>query len=120
MNSRDAPPPVETWVTWSATPAWATADGLALIARAFAADDCVFWWREGDGLVPWSTRASADADQAALGIAAESPPPTTVSASLLDASAWATATVPAAKRGFSNTPIGPFQNTVRARWTAPR
>ncbi|MBK7071121.1 MAG: protein kinase [Myxococcales bacterium] len=47
-----------------------TADGLALIARAFAADDCVFWWREGDGLVPWSTRASADADQAALGIAA--------------------------------------------------
>ena len=47
-----------------------TADGLALIARAFAADDCIFWWREGDGLVPWSTRAGADADQAVLGVAA--------------------------------------------------
>ena len=28
--------------------------------------------------------------------------------------AWATARVPASKRGSSNTPIGPFQNTVRA------
>ncbi|MBK9033977.1 MAG: protein kinase [Myxococcales bacterium] len=47
-----------------------TADGLAIIARAFAADDCIFWWREGDGLVPWSTRANADADQPVLGVAA--------------------------------------------------
>ena len=46
--------------------------------------------------------------------AAESPPPTTVSASLLSASAFATANVPFAHCGFSNTPIGPFQNTVRA------
>ncbi|MEZ4399653.1 MAG: protein kinase [Kofleriaceae bacterium] len=47
-----------------------TADGLGAIARAFAADDCVFWWREGDGLVPWSVRPSADADQRALAVAA--------------------------------------------------
>jgi diguanylate cyclase (GGDEF)-like protein len=47
-----------------------TAEGLAAIARAFAADDCAFWWREGDGLVPWSTRPSGDADQAAVASAA--------------------------------------------------
>ena len=47
-----------------------TAEGLAAIARAFAADDCVFWWREGDGLVPWGTRPIGDADQAALASAA--------------------------------------------------
>ena len=45
--------------------------------------------------------------------AAESPPPTTVSPSTL-VSASATARVPAAKAGNSNTPIGPFQNTVFA------
>ena len=32
------------------------------IARAFVADDCVFWWREHDGMVPWGTRTIADAD----------------------------------------------------------
>ena len=48
-----------------------------------------------------------------LASAAESPPPTTVSPSTL-VSASATARVPAANAGNSNTPIGPFQNTVRA------
>src|SRR5580692_8238938 len=45
--------------------------------------------------------------------AAESPPPTTVSpgTSLID---WATLRVPAANAGNSNTPTGPFQNTVPA------
>jgi len=47
-----------------------TADGLAAIARAFTADDCVFWWREHDGMVPWGTRTIADADQPVLGAAA--------------------------------------------------
>src|SRR3984885_15270103 len=45
--------------------------------------------------------------------AAESPPPTTVSPSTR-AIASATARVPAAKAGNSNTPSGPFQNTVLA------
>src|ERR1700761_19520 len=44
---------------------------------------------------------------------AESPPPTTVSPATL-VSASATALVPAANAGNSNTPIGPFQNTVLA------
>src|SRR6266542_1209073 len=43
--------------------------------------------------------------------AAESPPPTTVKPSTA-AIASATARVPAANGGSSNTPIGPFQNTV--------
>src|SRR4029079_14932895 len=43
----------------------------------------------------------------------ESPPPTTVYPSTA-ATAWATAFVPAAERCHSKTPIGPFQNTVRA------
>src|SRR5260370_10502025 len=43
--------------------------------------------------------------------AAESPPPTTVSPSTR-AIASATARVPAAKAGNSNTPSGPFQNTA--------
>ena len=30
-----------------------TTEGLTAIARAFAADDCVFWWREQEGMVPW-------------------------------------------------------------------
>src|SRR5207249_1776262 len=30
-----------------------TAEGLGAIARCFAADDCMLWWREGDGMVPW-------------------------------------------------------------------
>ena len=47
-----------------------TADGLAAIARCFAADDCVLWWREGEGMVPWGTRTNSEADQAALGAAA--------------------------------------------------
>ena len=33
--------------------------------------------------------------------------------------ARATASVPAAKRPNSNTPMGPFQRTVRAPWSAP-
>src|SRR6266545_2633288 len=45
--------------------------------------------------------------------AAESPPPTTVKPSTA-AIASATARVPAANGGSSNTPIGPFQNTVLA------
>ena len=45
--------------------------------------------------------------------AAESPPPTTVSPSTA-ATASASARVPAAKAGNSNTPSGPFQNTVLA------
>jgi serine/threonine-protein kinase len=47
-----------------------TAEGLAAIARAFAADDCVLWWREHDGLVPWGTRTIDEADQPVLGAAA--------------------------------------------------
>jgi len=58
-----------------------TAEGLAAIARAFAADDCVFWWREGDGLVPWGTRPVVDADQTALGSAARVAAATGVAAS---------------------------------------
>src|SRR5581483_6275917 len=45
--------------------------------------------------------------------AAESPPPTTVSP-FTAATASATARVPAENGGTSNTPAGPFQNTVRA------
>src|SRR3954447_8154183 len=45
--------------------------------------------------------------------AAESPPPTTVVASV-EATASATAFVPAAHGASSNAPIGPFQNTVPA------
>ena len=45
--------------------------------------------------------------------AALSPPPTTVNA-FVSAIACATVRVPASKRGSSNMPIGPFQNTVRA------
>src|ERR1700734_2140108 len=50
--------------------------------------------------------------------AAESPPPTTVSpgTSLID---WATLRVPAANAGNSNTPTGPFQNTVPASLSLP-
>ncbi len=47
-----------------------TPEGLAAIARCFAADDCILWWREGDGMVPWGTRVNPDADQATLGAAA--------------------------------------------------
>ena len=50
--------------------------------------------------------------------AAESPPPTTVKPSV-SAIASATARVPAANGATSNTPIGPFQNTVPASATAP-
>ena len=52
-----------------------------------------------------------------LTAAAESPPPMIVIASDL-ASASATASVPAASVGFSNTPIGPFHTTVLADATA--
>src|SRR3970282_617570 len=45
--------------------------------------------------------------------ATESPPPTAVKADV-SATARATASVPARKASHSNTPIGPFQNTVSA------
>ena len=48
-----------------------------------------------------------------LTAAAESPPPMMVVASV-SARAFATAIVPAARVGFSNTPIGPFHTTVLA------
>ena len=44
----------------------------------------------------------------------ESAPPTTENACSLPATASATAFVPSAKRGHSNTPIGPFQKIVFA------
>ena len=47
-----------------------------------------------------------------------SPPPMTVSASALAATASATAFVPASNAAISNTPMGPFQNTVFASATA--
>ncbi len=47
--------------------------------------------------------------------AAESPPPTTLTAELSEI-ARATPKVPAANSGVSNTPIGPFQKIVLARW----
>ncbi len=47
-----------------------TAEGLGAIAKAFAADDCLLWWREGETMVPCGTRPVADADQATLGAAA--------------------------------------------------
>ena len=52
-----------------------------------------------------------------LQAAAESPPPMIVVASV-SASAFATAIVPLASVGFSNTPIGPFQTTVLASLAA--
>src|SRR6185295_15590565 len=73
-NSREAPPPVETWPMRSSTPACLTA-------------------------------------------ATVSPPPITENPGKA-ASAWATSRVPASKGGFSKTPSGPFQNSVRARPTA--
>ena len=58
----------------------------------------------------WSTSSSRPnwATAAAL-----SPPPTTLNP-LVSATAWATVFVPAANRSSSNTPMGPFQKTVRA------
>src|SRR6185295_10564321 len=70
-NSREAPPPVDTWPMRSATPACLTA-------------------------------------------ATVSPPPITEKPGQA-ASACATSRVPPSKGGFSNTPSGPFQNSVRAR-----
>ena len=46
--------------------------------------------------------------------ASESPPPTTDTAEE-PATARASASVPRAKAGISNTPIGPFQKMVAAR-----
>ena len=51
--------------------------------------------------------------------ATESPPPT-IEVAGLAATALATARVPWAKGAVSNTPIGPFQRTVRAEATASR
>src|ERR1019366_2770168 len=74
-NASDAPPPVETWLILSATPA---------LLMAFS----------------------------------ESPPPTTEIAPD-SATAFASATVPLSKGGFSNTPIGPFQMIVFAPLMIP-
>ena len=52
-----------------------------------------------------------------LTAAAESPPPMMVVASV-SARALATAMVPAASVGFSNTPMGPFHTTVLALFAA--
>lgn len=49
-----------------------------------------------------------------LTAAAESPPPIIVVASVSYANSSATAIVPLAKLGNSNTPIGPFHTTVLA------
>src|SRR5664280_868208 len=62
---------------------------------------------------PVETWESLAASPACCTAATLSPPPTTVNAALA-ASAVAMASVPAANAGFSNTPAGPFQNTVRA------
>src|SRR4029077_21196114 len=61
----------------------------------------------------WGSLSSSPAPAAA-----ESPPPTTVVAPRFPASTIASpmARVPASKGGVSNTPMGPFQNTVLA-WT---
>ena len=60
-----------------------------------------------DMWVIWSSRPNC------ASAAAESPPPTTVTASVA-ATASATARVPAANGASSKAPIGPFQNTVPA------
>src|SRR5690606_1007450 len=61
---------------------------------------------------PVETGPSCSSEKPSLRIAApESPPPTTPRPSTR-VSASATARVPAANAGNSNTPIGPFQNTV--------
>ena len=59
----------------------------------------------------WSTWSSRPNCLRALAL---SPPPTTEKPFVV-ATASATASVPAAKRGSSNTPMGPFQNTVAGR-----
>ena len=66
---------------------------------------------------PWRRDSSCWRDRAARTAAAESPPPTIVVApfAVAAASALATAFVPRSNGGFSNTPIGPFHNTVFAR-----
>src|SRR5918992_1325984 len=58
----------------------------------------------------WSTASSKPSLRMAATL---SPPPTTVNASA-PATAWATPRVPRANGSSSNTPIGPFQNTVLA------
>ena len=66
---------------------------------------------------PVDTKPTWDARSSSSSAATESPPPTTVKARE-SATALATVRVPAAKRSSSNTPIGPFQNTVPAPATA--
>src|SRR5690606_14063592 len=76
------------------------------------------WTNSRDAPPPVDTRAIWSGRPAWLTAATLSPPPTTLRASRFCATARATASVPAANGGFSNTPIGPFQNTVRARATS--
>src|SRR5581483_5160639 len=63
---------------------------------------------------PVETHEIRSASPSSLTARTESAPPTTENASPFAATASATAFVPAAKRGHSNTPIGPFQKIVRA------
>src|SRR5207248_7296992 len=62
---------------------------------------------------PVDTQEMLSATPASWAARTESPPPTTVKPGQSDTER-AIANVPSAKRGHSNTPIGPFQNTVRA------
>ena len=66
-----------------------------------------------DSPPPVETHDTRSARPSSVSARTESPPPTTVNA-FASATACATAFVPSAKRGHSKTPIGPFQNTVRA------
>src|SRR5581483_4989401 len=64
---------------------------------------------------PVETHEMRSARRSSLSARTESAPPTTENACAFPATASATAFVPSAKRGHSNTPIGPFQKTVLAR-----
>src|SRR5207244_1234708 len=68
---------------------------------------------------PVETCVSLSARPACSTAWTDSPPPTMVTA-FDSAMAWATASVPLAKRGSSKTPIGPFQRTVPARVSSAR
>ena len=63
---------------------------------------------------PVDTHEILSASPSSFKARTESAPPTTEYAWSFAATASATAFVPSAKRGHSNTPIGPFQKIVRA------
>src|SRR5437764_5572100 len=62
---------------------------------------------------PVETQEIRSARPSSFNARTESAPPTTENADSFAATACATAFVPAANRGHSNTPIGPFQTIVR-------